>query len=156
MSDDSPPHRRIDPSLISRGGRGRAGSRKRLRRCLVLGPLACAAEVGASYKGEWLGFVYTKNCAIIFHHIPLYSTTLHTSSLSVYIYIIYIYIFITIYVMIFYVNIILCRISPGNFHKFPPWLQPSCLPVFGWPTPLKNDGEFVSWDDCPFPRWWEN
>ena len=56
-SYDSRPHRRIF-RLISRGGRGRAGSRKRLRRCLVLfraghaGPLACAAEVGASYKGE--------------------------------------------------------------------------------------------------------
>ena len=29
--------------------------------------------------------------------------------------------------------------------------------VGGWPTPLKNDGLKVSWDDdIPFPIWWES
>ena len=26
----------------------------------------------------------------------------------------------------------------------------------GWPTPLKNDGVKVSWDDYIFPIWWES
>jgi hypothetical protein len=98
------------------------------------GPLACAAEVGASYKGESLGFVYTKKCAIIFHHIPqLYIVQLWvcTYTLCIYIYIQYIYIciyniyyicfyrylFIIIYVMIFYVikHILVQDFTTGTF-----------------------------------------
>ena len=41
--------------------------------------------------------------------------------------------------------------SNGNFYGI--WL--AWLVVY-LPTPLKNDGRIVSWDDFPFPTEWKN
>jgi hypothetical protein len=108
-SYDSRPHRRIF-RLISRGRRGRAGSRKRLRRCLVLfsGPgvlghwhvqLKLVLRIRENHWGLCIQRS-VPSYSIIFHHIPSYSTTLHSSTLSVYIYIMYIYIY-TIYIYMY-------------------------------------------------------
>ena len=56
---------------------------------------------------------------------------------------------------------ILCKHWPRTgFHnwKFPAMTAVMAWPVFKgdpWPTPLKNDGELVSWDD-DIPNWMEN